>query len=85
MWNRGLQPRFFSGCLSEPGPYCRYVQNAQILEKNASTKAQGLNDKVIEKVVGRSWEVGGQYGRNVNRIFDNLRYDSNEAGRKSRE
>ena len=85
MGDRGLKPRLFPRSLGEPRPDCRNVQDAQVLEQNAPTEAQGLNNKVIEKVIGRFRKVGGQKSGNVTGIVDDLRNDIDDAGRDCRE
>ena len=85
MWNSGLQPRLFSGCLREPRPNCGNVQETKVLEEDAPTEAKTLNNEVVKKVVGRCRNIGGQDGRNINRVIDNLRYNPDNAGRNRRE
>ena len=85
MWDGRLEPRFLPGSLCEPWPDCRDVQDAQILEQNASAEAQGLNDKVIEKVVCRSRKVVGQDRGNVTGSINDLGNDIGDAGRDCRD
>ena len=85
MWDGRLEPRFLPRCLREPRPNCCDVQEAQILKQNTPAKAQGLNDKVIEKIIRRSWKVVGQKCGNVSRIIDDLRNDGGDAGRDRRD
>lgn len=85
MWDGRLKPGFLSRSLRKPGPYCCDVQDAQVLKQDAPAEPQGLNDEVIEKVVGRFREVGGQNGGDVTRIVDDLRNDIDDAGRNGRE
>lgn len=80
-----LKPRFLSGSLCEPRPNNGDIQDAQVLEQNASTKAQGLNDKVIEKIIGRLGKVISQNCRDVAGSLEDRRDNSSEAGRDCRD
>ena len=84
MRDRGLKPRLFPRSLGEPRPDGGNVQDAQVLEQNAPAEPQGLNNKVIEKVIGRFRKVGGQKSGNITGIVDDLRNDVDDAGRDCR-
>lgn len=80
-----LEPRFLPGSLRKPRPDYRDVQDAQVLEQNAPAEAQGLDDKVIEKVICRSRKVGGQNCGNITGIINDLGNDVRDAGRDCRD
>ena len=84
MRNGCLEPRFLPGSLRKPWPDYRDVQDTQVLEQNAAAEAQGLNDKVIEKIVCRFRKVVGQNCGNITGVIDDLGNDGRNAGRDCR-
>lgn len=79
MGDSGLQPRFFTRCLCKAWPDQRDVQDAQVLEQNAAAETQGLNNKVVEEVIGRRGDVGGQKSGNADWVVDDQRHDLDNA------
>lgn len=59
MWDSRLEPGFLPRRLREPRPNSSDVQDTQVLKQNTPAESQSLDDKVIEKIVGRFRKVGG--------------------------
>ena len=55
------------------------------MKQNAPAKSQGLNDKVIDEVIGRFRKIGGQNIRYAHRILGNQGNNSDGARCDSRE
>ena len=81
MRNDCLKPCFFAWSLSEPGPDHDNEEKAQILEQDASTETQSLNDQVVEEVVGGFRKVGGESRRDRGGICNDGRDGRDNSGR----
>lgn len=79
MRNRSLKPRFLPRSLREPGPNERYEKQPQVLKEETSAKAQGLDDEIIEKVVGGLRKLVRQGRHDRGGVVDNLRNGGDEA------
>lgn len=50
-----MKPCFLARSLGEPRPDKCNEKDPQVLEKETPAEAKGLNDEVVEEVVGGSW------------------------------